>query len=615
MKIETSPYTPKEIGEKDIKFRIPLYQRPYAWEAPQVEQLLNDLFEHFSDNRNKDKCYHIGILNIGKAESDSGFYDLIDGQQRITTLYLIGRVFYNQNLCPSDWKGFLSGRLDLYGRDDDKCFLEELKEKQNTNVKLMKAREIIKNFINKKDKREEFSKFVSTKAAFFLAEIPDGYKVIDKILHFVRLNNRGKQLEAYDILKMKMASELKKRDERSDFVKEWNRISQLGCLLDKKEENENDPEEEKSLKSILDSEDEPKEPKESEIFYQSIVTFPEFLLIALARFNYGTKDDPNLEVSHNKDKLLEEFGFGEPEGDKVKIKWDADNVNEFKGLLCGQFKIFDDYFIKQDKVNKYEFKDKEFFKDYEKKLLVFQSYMYVSREPHKWLVEAFNFLSEKSPAPTIKEFLDELKRIDNGEYENIKYEKVDLSYPGINRYWFWRLDYYLWEDREKYFKKKETQKVADQYIFRTNRSIEHVEPQTPKINSAIIIDKEYLHSFGNLAMISQGQNSSLKNESFEMKRAHVESFIKGSKSGTIESLKLLKIYEDFSDRKWDNDNIKKHKEDMMRVLKDSFPDTDMYESIRKSLAAQMNEQTGTKLSSITNADQVKSQVLLPPVDH
>jgi hypothetical protein len=43
-------------------------------------------------------------------------------------------------------------------------------------------------------------------------------------------------------------------------------------------------------------------------------------------------------------------------------------------------------------------------------------------------------------------------------------------------------------------------------------------------------------------MISSGQNSSLQNESFEVKRAHVEAFINGSKGGTIESLKMLEIY-------------------------------------------------------------------------
>ena len=66
-------------------------------------------------------------------------------------------------------------------------------------------------------------------------------------------------------------------------------------------------------------------------------------------------------------------------------------------------------------------------------------------------------------------------------------------------------------------------------------------------------------------MISQGLNSSLSNESYEVKAAHVQSFCNGSKSGSIESLKLLVAYKDYPDG-WSKDAIKEHGKKMYDLL-------------------------------------------------
>lgn len=61
--IQKEPYTPLNIG--DIHFRIPLYQRSYAWNDKQVLQLLNDLYNGFQ--KDATEKYYIGILNIGEV--------------------------------------------------------------------------------------------------------------------------------------------------------------------------------------------------------------------------------------------------------------------------------------------------------------------------------------------------------------------------------------------------------------------------------------------------------------------------------------------------------------------------------------------------------------------
>lgn len=71
-------------------FSVPDFQREYVWEREQVEKLLQDLYDEFYDEEGRvlpGPEYFLGSIVACKA--DDGTYQLIDGQQRITTLYLI----------------------------------------------------------------------------------------------------------------------------------------------------------------------------------------------------------------------------------------------------------------------------------------------------------------------------------------------------------------------------------------------------------------------------------------------------------------------------------------------------------------------------------------------
>lgn len=104
-------------------FRIPSYQRGYRWERKQIEQLLNDLLE-FNDNlehakqtdfdnniwneehpnevkkatNNADKMGYYCLQPLAVTQSSDGHLDVIDGQQRLTTIYLI--LYYLSNDMP-----------------------------------------------------------------------------------------------------------------------------------------------------------------------------------------------------------------------------------------------------------------------------------------------------------------------------------------------------------------------------------------------------------------------------------------------------------------------------------------------------------------------------------
>ena len=78
-------YTSEIIASSTIVYNIPLYQRLFEWGEKQINGLLNDLYNQFTIN--KDKDYYIGMLT---ATHDN---ELVDGQQRFTVVMLIGIAF------------------------------------------------------------------------------------------------------------------------------------------------------------------------------------------------------------------------------------------------------------------------------------------------------------------------------------------------------------------------------------------------------------------------------------------------------------------------------------------------------------------------------------------
>ena len=82
-------------------YDVPVYQRPYSWDKEQVEVLLNDILEAYRSD-SKDEGYYTGnIIVYDKNDKINGLitkYDIIDGQQRITTFTLILMALYTLSL-------------------------------------------------------------------------------------------------------------------------------------------------------------------------------------------------------------------------------------------------------------------------------------------------------------------------------------------------------------------------------------------------------------------------------------------------------------------------------------------------------------------------------------
>lgn len=85
------------FGNADALYKIPQYQRPYKWEDEQVDQLWDDVYEAF---QNEEANYFLGSIITAKPRDGekSAYVDVVDGQQRLTTLMIMFCVV--RDLCP-----------------------------------------------------------------------------------------------------------------------------------------------------------------------------------------------------------------------------------------------------------------------------------------------------------------------------------------------------------------------------------------------------------------------------------------------------------------------------------------------------------------------------------
>lgn len=162
----------KFIRELDFnEFDIPFYQRSYRWQTSHVETLLSTI----RDNMNKEE-YRIGSIILNPS-SESGKLDIVDGQQRLTTLSLIF-------MCLED---DTSHRLS--------CQYRNIESKQN----IYRNYQYIKNWINRPDfDKENFKRFILQQCSLVVIVAKD---LSEAFQMFDSQNGRGKELEAYNLLK------------------------------------------------------------------------------------------------------------------------------------------------------------------------------------------------------------------------------------------------------------------------------------------------------------------------------------------------------------------------------------------------------------------------------
>ena len=198
--------------ENKCKYIIPIYQRNYAWGDDEISSLLQDIKNACEQNKEQDKNYYIGSLVVYRR--DSGDFEVIDGQQRLTTLTLI--MHHLGTL------GFIN--VSFEHRDESEQALSNLNSEKlpsNFSQALETIKKVIDEWGNNKD---EIVKFLLDKVEIIRTEVPEG---TDLNHYFEIMNTRGEQLEKHEILKARLMEKLSEGIEQSLFAKIWDACSDM----------------------------------------------------------------------------------------------------------------------------------------------------------------------------------------------------------------------------------------------------------------------------------------------------------------------------------------------------------------------------------------------------
>lgn len=497
--------TPKSVYEmlQNGRFLIPLYQRDYAWGRDEITQLLSDL------SQAGDRTYYLGTLVVMQRGE---MLEVVDGQQRLTTLTLLYKQLGLLEKNPLNFENRPAAMRALVQVFDNK-------EPEEENF--WRAVDIIKKSPDLKSKDDVIKTCLQGKLMLFQVTLPT---YTDVAAYFEVMNNRGRQLEAPEILKAKLMAEIKEEDDKTrkekqeDFAKRWENCKGEDLVA---------PGE--TLTNRLVKKDEvyvSESPAEDE--GRTLLTFPRLLLIAL-RCHLKDQDgkislnDRNLVTTFNENKV-EPMEFIKTL-EKVREDFDShvirsvvtkDADNERWSLKSVEYKMLkEDKAIKETPVLKDTYGE-----DNGKRIIQLQSLLQVSGI--SWIPD---FLFERRQKKEKKESLDDVtiletfireKLADLKNYAGSEEPPAALSYGSRPLLALNVLDYLFWQKAEEGDLKNGDPKDKD-FVFRYRNSIEHFYPQDDKLCKGeewIGGEKNlFLNCIGNLYLTTGKENSKLSNYS------------------------------------------------------------------------------------------------------
>ncbi|WP_343624765.1 DUF262 domain-containing HNH endonuclease family protein [Flavobacterium lindanitolerans] len=595
-------------------FVIPAYQRPYSWGYNEITKLLNDLKENQEEN-----IYFIGNVI---ALSNNGKFDLVDGQQRFTTLWMLS-LYLSKSFRDTDLINFCSlngkSRLSFAIRDKTNEYLHELLIAQKQGHKsfwelqgllpvgdiqdpsLAQNQIIATNFriidqwIDENKIEESFLEFIKTKLTFEFLIAPKG---TDENKLFIQINTNGAQLQHYDILKSELINAIEE-EERHGYSIKWDNCSEMF-------DREGDDNTQKKYLSIteklidiLDSDEEKPFYKQQNNntnkkftdAYQQIISFSTLLVHTL--FIYIKNEKDNLKLSlpkfFNTDKLLEVFNefrdialnSNTEQRNKyakdfidclVKIKEQLSTSIIFSDLQDNDFALLSSLKNKQE--------DKE---ENDKTIEQLQRMLYHSNNDtiHYWLgiyldqllslpqtnsikilEKIDNIISIKgSTLPTYQSYFENPEDFINQSLGPDLFDRPFI-FKGFNRYWFYKLEYLLW---------KKDNNNSSKIISRT--SVEHVLPQSQK---TLYTEKEInIDKLGNLILITVSENSGFSDKNVMEKNEYRKRLSNPPLKMTklfedLEQNNLIKESHDENDFIKLNEVLKNHEDEMLKLLIDHY---------------------------------------------
>ncbi|GAA8591980.1 DUF262 domain-containing protein [Helicobacter pylori] len=227
-------------------YQIPDYQRPYQWTEKNCTKLLDDLFSSYEYYKGSGYfCGSLVLIVINTdSETNAETYDIVDGQQRLSTFILLAKVLatlYSERLTEESKDYLQESLITKYGKKDRLNFsavgFNSKKDFQyaltsfndvpinNNKNNYLKNAICLKNYLRKKEIEDinDFIEWLYLKVVFITITCPD----VDKALRiFNVLNARGLPLHAIDVFKVELLKKLANKKDQEEFVSRWSALHQ-----------------------------------------------------------------------------------------------------------------------------------------------------------------------------------------------------------------------------------------------------------------------------------------------------------------------------------------------------------------------------------------------------
>lgn len=251
MEIHGEQHPIKKVFCNDFIFRIPRYQRPYAWTEENTQELLSDLLAFMGEGGVKVADlppYFLGSIVLAKEELKPEA-DVIDGQQRLTTLTILLAVLrdlepeygLNEYLyqtgnraagTPDQYRIFLRSRDEEFFREHIQA-PDGLKKLAAITRKLPDAQRRIRNnalVIRRgvetlsSETRQRLASYIVQRCYIVVVSTPDedsAFRI------FSVLNNRGLDLSHADILKAEIVSRIDGEETQDAYAAKWEEVEEV----------------------------------------------------------------------------------------------------------------------------------------------------------------------------------------------------------------------------------------------------------------------------------------------------------------------------------------------------------------------------------------------------
>ena len=213
------------LFDTEAHYVIPRYQRAYAWEDKEIVQLIDDINDSTGD-------YYIGSLVVAKVKDKVETYEVVDGQQRLTTLYLLLHYLVSRRRlerevgktlsfdCRPNSNYTLVHIQDLLSKEkplaDD---MDRIEQSILNGLKVIEQKFTVGDVIDVEAFIERLKSVI-----LYRIEVPEH---TDLNRYFEIMNTRGEQLEQHDILKAQLMRYLSNRREQEFFSRVWNACSDM----------------------------------------------------------------------------------------------------------------------------------------------------------------------------------------------------------------------------------------------------------------------------------------------------------------------------------------------------------------------------------------------------